>query len=136
MNQEESILYKTVGRKNHFKVPDGYFCDFNNRMIALLPELESGKEKHTPKIIKLRHAHNMQLKIVAAACSLAFILGIGVLSLRQVDYQWHNKILIIILTTTRPLRKWGPHIRLLMQQQIIACLTMRIFMLLSLNIKS
>lgn len=87
MNQEESILYKTVGKKNHFKVPDGYFYDFNNRMIALLPELESGKEKHTPKIIKLRHAHNMQFKIVAAACSLAFILGIGVLSLRQVDYQ-------------------------------------------------
>ncbi|EJP27709.1 hypothetical protein HMPREF1146_1903 [Prevotella sp. MSX73] len=29
----------------------------------------------------------MQLKIVAAACSLAFTLGIGVLSLRQVDNQ-------------------------------------------------
>jgi len=40
MKQEESQILKQLGKDAGFKVPDGYFADFNARMADMLPEVE------------------------------------------------------------------------------------------------
>jgi len=40
MKQEESPILKQLGKDAGFRVPDGYFADFNRRMAESLPEVE------------------------------------------------------------------------------------------------
>ena len=40
MLKEEKYLNEVMGRKNPFRVPEGYFDDFADRMMEMLPEKE------------------------------------------------------------------------------------------------
>ena len=40
MKQEESTILKKLGKDSGFKTPENYFDDFNERMTAMLPDVE------------------------------------------------------------------------------------------------
>ena len=40
MKQEESTILKKLGKDCGFKTPENYFDDFNERMTAMLPDVE------------------------------------------------------------------------------------------------
>ena len=39
--KQEDIIKAKAGQENHFRVPDGYFDNFTERMMAQLPEQDS-----------------------------------------------------------------------------------------------
>lgn len=40
MKQEQSEILSKIGKDSGFKVPEGYFEEFNERMVQMLPEVE------------------------------------------------------------------------------------------------
>jgi len=50
MKQEESQILKKIGKEAGFKVPDGYFEQFNQRMAEMLPEVEITEVEATPSL--------------------------------------------------------------------------------------
>ena len=36
--KQDDILREKFGRENHFRVPEGYFDDFADRMMEMIPE--------------------------------------------------------------------------------------------------
>jgi len=66
MNAEE-ILKQKIGNKSPFKVPEGYFESFTNKMMQTIDENDA-KRKKRAKIIKMRF-----ITSAAAAVVIAFI---------------------------------------------------------------
>ncbi len=61
MIQEEQYLKETAGKRNAFKVPDGYFEQLTSQVMAQLPE----KKARTTMLRRWMYA---------AACSVAILL--------------------------------------------------------------
>ena len=81
MLKEEKYLNEVMGRKNPFRVPEGYFDDFADRMMEMLPEktpvVQLEPAQHTkPK--KQRSALIVKLKqpwvwgAASTACAAVF----------------------------------------------------------------
>ncbi|MBQ8047453.1 MAG: hypothetical protein IJ196_05970 [Prevotella sp.] len=73
MNKEEKILESRLGRDHHFTVPDGYFEQFNARIMEQLPEREA-------RIVKMRPTAWRRLRPVwlAAACVCGIVFSAGI----------------------------------------------------------
>ncbi|MBQ7691439.1 MAG: hypothetical protein IJT30_09685 [Muribaculaceae bacterium] len=55
MKNEESEILNRFGRDAGFRVPEGYFDDFNERMAAMLPEVEITEVDTKPTLwVRLR----------------------------------------------------------------------------------
>ncbi|SFF98371.1 hypothetical protein [Prevotella sp. KH2C16] len=70
--KEEQILKQDFGNKAPFRVPEGYFEDFAERMMAQLPAQET-------KVVSMRPWwHRYRASMFAAACVCAVVFSIGV----------------------------------------------------------
>ena len=75
MNYEEKEIQDRFGKENHFRVPEGYFDQLTERVMAQLPEREQQAEQvslsqRRPKsrLVALR------LWLYAAACTVAVVV--------------------------------------------------------------
>ena len=50
MKQEQSEILNKLGKDAGFKVPDGYFDEFNDRMLEMLPEVEITNVEAKPSL--------------------------------------------------------------------------------------
>ncbi len=50
MKNEESEILNRLGRDAGFRVPEGYFDDFNERMASMLPEVEITEVDQKPTL--------------------------------------------------------------------------------------
>lgn len=95
MINEEKIINETFGKEKPFRVPDGYFDNLADQIMAKIPmqEIEplapSGESLAEPKVmadeqavakqVDLRFWHRLPVRKIAAAVALAAMLGGGVL---------------------------------------------------------
>ena len=56
MTDEEKIITTEAGKRNAFRVPDGYFEQFTERMMQRLPERETGEVAHTVQLSECKPA--------------------------------------------------------------------------------
>lgn len=73
MNKEEQILIKRFGKKEPFKVPDGYFDDFTSKLMERLPERPEHQLAVTP--LRSRQTRLWRFLSVAAALVCAMVMG-------------------------------------------------------------
>ena len=71
MNKEEQILKDRFGNDNHFTVPEGYFKQFNARLMEQLPE----REAH---VVSLSPWKRLRPSMMAAACVVGVLLSVGI----------------------------------------------------------
>jgi len=71
MNKEEQILKNRFGNENHFTVPDGYFEQFNARLMEQLPD----REAH---VVSLSAWKRLRPAMMAAACAAGVLLSVGI----------------------------------------------------------
>mgnify|MGYP006988864276 CR=1 FL=1 len=71
MNKEEQILKRRFGNKNHFTVPEGYFQQFNTRLMGQLPEREA-------RVISVSPWKRLRPTLLAAACISGILLSAGI----------------------------------------------------------
>ncbi len=76
MNKEERYLINKVGKKEPFKVPDGYFNDFADQLLANLPERNSSQivNLHSTRWNKFRTLSIAAASIVAVVFSASLYL--------------------------------------------------------------
>ena len=73
MNKEEQILIKRFGKKEPFKVPDGYFDDFTSKLMERLPEWSEHQLAVAP--LRSRQTKLWRILSVAAALVCAMVMG-------------------------------------------------------------
>lgn len=74
MNNEETYLKETIGTRNPFQVPDGYFEQLTQQVMQQLPE----RKPQRSRLVALRPW------LYAAACVVAlFVLGTTTYHFRQ-----------------------------------------------------
>ncbi len=83
-HNDELNLKKTVGNRNPFRVPEGYFEQFTEQLMQQLPEREQPVAKQVEiaqqQPVSQSRAHRTQLRpwFYAAACTaLALMLGVS-----------------------------------------------------------
>ncbi len=72
MNLEEQLINQ-YGRERHFSVPDGYFAEFNHRIIGMLDEGSSVAAREVSMWQRVRYK-------LSVAAMIAVMLGVGVYS--------------------------------------------------------
>ncbi|MCR5130125.1 MAG: hypothetical protein K6C10_01520 [Prevotella sp.] len=73
MSKEEKFLIENFGKQNHFRVPEGYFDDFADKLMASLPE----REEQQAKVVEMKPKRKFVRYAVAAAFAV-LIAGVGV----------------------------------------------------------
>ena len=83
-HNDELYLKKTVGNRNPFRVPEGYFEQFTEQLMQQLPEREQTVAKHVDMAQQQSdsqlHARKVHMRpwLYAAACTaLALMLGVS-----------------------------------------------------------
>lgn len=81
MINEENIITTQAGKRNAFRVPDGYFEQFTERMMQRLPEQETEQVAQTVQLPKREPAKTSRLRklriyFAAAACLCFAVFGI------------------------------------------------------------
>ncbi|MCR5680615.1 MAG: hypothetical protein K6G08_10485 [Prevotella sp.] len=72
MTNEELYISKKIGKKNPFSVPEGYFDQFADKLMASLPEKQMPVSTATRKTAVMKQ---LRPWMVAAACLALLILG-------------------------------------------------------------
>lgn len=72
METDEKFLEVNFGKANPFKVPDGYFADFESRMICRINEEKAQSVRKSGKSIFMRELR----PLLAAACILGIVFGL------------------------------------------------------------
>ena len=79
MMKEEHILKATLGTRNHFQVPEGYFDELASKVMASIPESQPVVEMQVEHISQrariLSLWQNAMLRKVAAVACVALLLG-------------------------------------------------------------
>lgn len=98
MMNEEKKINDIFGKENHFKVPEGYFDNFAELMMAKIPEQEIDSPEITDKDCqesKAKFVHlslwkRLPLRKIAAVLAVTAMLGGGVLyQLQQAEKKHH-----------------------------------------------
>ena len=109
MMNEEKKINDIFGKENHFKVPEGYFDNFAEQMMAKIPmqEFDSPEEtdkdcqENKAKFVHLSLWRRLPLRKIAAVLAVTAMLGGGVLysfnSQRRSIMHWR-------ITKLQPLR--------------------------------
>lgn len=87
MMNEEKKINDIFGKENHFKVPEGYFDNFAEQMMAKIPEQEIDSPEVTDKnrleskakFVHLSLWKRLPLRKIAAVLAVTAMLGGGVL---------------------------------------------------------
>lgn len=97
MNEEKKII-DIFGKENHFKVPEGYFDNFTEQMMAKIPELEidspevtdKNHQENKAKFVHLSLWRRLPLRKIAAVLVVTAMLGGGMLyQLQQAEKKHH-----------------------------------------------
>lgn len=84
-NKEERYLKSRIGKQNPFRVPEGYFDSFAERMMENLPE----QEARTVVMSRPHRSRVLRTVLYAAACLCLAVLGTVIywhkLSMQNVD---------------------------------------------------
>lgn len=79
MMKEEHILKATLGTRNHFQVPEGYFDELVSKVMASIPESQPVVEMQVEHISQrariLSLWQNAKLRKGAAVACVALLLG-------------------------------------------------------------
>lgn len=79
MMKEEHILKATLGTRNHFQVPEGYFDELASKVMASIPESQPVVEmqvEHTSQRARILSLwQNAKLRKGAAVACVALLLG-------------------------------------------------------------
>ena len=75
------MLKQHYGNDNHFRVPEGYFSDFNTRIMQQLPD-----DKRTPQLLGW-HKYRLMLCAAATVCGLIFGVSVFVSHYQTSDCQ-------------------------------------------------
>ena len=98
MMNEEKKINNIFGKENHFKVPEGYFDNFAEQMMAKIPEQEIDTLEETDrelqenkaKFVHLSLWRRLPLRKIAAVLAVTAMLGGGVLyQLQQAEKKYH-----------------------------------------------
>lgn len=73
MNKEEQILLKRFGKKEPFKVPDGYFDDFTSKLMERLQE----RSEHQLAVAPLRSRQTRLWRFLSVAAALVCVMVMG-----------------------------------------------------------
>lgn len=100
MMNEEKKINDIFGKENHFKVPEGYFDNFAEQMMAKIPvqEIDSleepGKEllENKAKFVHLSLWRRLPLRKIAAVLAVTAMLGGGVLYQLQQSEKKHHAL--------------------------------------------
>lgn len=69
--KQDDILREKFGRENHFRVPEGYFDDFADRMMEMIPEAAEAPAVKSRREIFIAKA-KLYLYLAAMFCGLFF----------------------------------------------------------------
>ena len=98
MMNEEKKINDIFGKENHFKVPEGYFDNFAEQMMAKIPmqefdspeETDKNRLENKAKFIHLSIWRRLPLRKIAAVLAVTAMLGGGVLyQLQQAEKKHH-----------------------------------------------
>ena len=98
MMNEEKKINDIFGKENHFKVPEGYFDNFAEQMMAKIPmqefdspeETDKNRQENKAKFIHLSIWRRLPLRKIAAVLAVTAMLGGGVLyQLQQAEKKHH-----------------------------------------------
>lgn len=98
MMNEEKKINDIFGKENHFKVPEGYFDNFAEQMMAKIPmqefdspeETDKNRLENKAKFIHLSLWRRLPLRKIAAVLAVTAMLGGGVLyQLQQAEKKHH-----------------------------------------------
>lgn len=98
MMNEEKKINDIFGKENHFKVPEGYFDNFAEQMMAKIPmqefdspeETDKNRQENKAKFIHLSLWRRLPLRKIAAVLAVTAMLGGGVLyQLQQAEKKHH-----------------------------------------------
>ena len=98
MMNEEKKINDIFGKENHFKVPEGYFDNFAEQMMAKIHEQEIDTPEETDrelqenkaKFVHLSLWRRLPLRKIAAVLAVTAMLGGGVLyQLQQAEKKHH-----------------------------------------------
>lgn len=100
MMNEEKKINDIFGKENHFKIPEGYFDNFAEQMMAKIPvqEIDSleepGKEllENKAKLVHLSLWRRLPLRKIAAVLAVTAMLGGGVLYQLQQSEKKHHAL--------------------------------------------
>ena len=98
MMNEEKKINDIFGKENHFKVPEGYFDNFAEQMMAKIPvqEIESpevtdkNRQENKAKFVHLSLWRRLPLRKIAAVLAVTAMLGGGVLYQLQQSEKKHH----------------------------------------------
>ena len=98
MMNEEKKINDIFGKENHFKVPEGYFDNFAEQMMAKIPmqEFDSPEEtdkdcqENKAKFVHLSLWRRLPLRKIAAVLAVTAMLGGGVLYQLQQSEKKHH----------------------------------------------
>ena len=98
MMNEEKKINDIFGKENHFKVPEGYFDNFAEQMMAKIPmqefdspeETDKNRQENKAKFVHLSLWRRLPLRKIAAVLAVTAMLGGGVLyQLQQAEKKHH-----------------------------------------------
>ena len=98
MINKEKKINDIFGKENHFKVPEGYFDNFAEQMMAKIPEQEidspevtdKNRQENKAKFVHLSLWKRLPLRKIAAVLAVTAMLGGGVLyQLQQAEKKHH-----------------------------------------------
>lgn len=98
MMNEEKKINDIFGKENHFKVPEGYFDNFAELMMAKIPEQEidspevtdKNRQENKAKFVHLSLWRRLSLRKIAAVLAVTAMLGGGVLYQLQQSEKKHH----------------------------------------------
>lgn len=98
MMNEEKKINDIFAKENHFKVPEGYFDNFAEQMIAKIPEQEidspevpdKNRQENKAKFVHLSLWRRLPLRKIAAVLAVTAMLGGGVLYQLQQSEKKHH----------------------------------------------
>jgi len=79
MTNEEKFLEESFGKKNPYRVPEGYFDHFTEQLLSQLPEHEAVEPVRRPRLKILRPI------LMAAACLCVAIFSVTIYLNRTQD---------------------------------------------------
>ena len=85
MTKEETRIHELEGQQNPFRVPEGYFENFNERLLARLPQQQQPR-----KVVRLMP------RVWRYAAAIVVVLGVGsalYLNHKTAQEEYYNQVL-------------------------------------------
>ena len=72
--KQDDILREKFGRENHFRVPEGYFDDFADRMMEMIPEAAEAPAVKSRRVMRCIGMSSAMIRLVFLH-AISYIVG-------------------------------------------------------------